>query len=113
MSEPLESAALGSAGGEARGRGGLGPLAMTNMLLRRMTEPRAGAEGQDDYDVIGDVSGGDGLVIGRIFRASTAPAATPWMWTRSYEEREDSGLEHTCEVARQAFARSWEGERGS
>src|SRR3954451_18990424 len=34
---------------------------MTDLLLRRVTEPRAGAEEQDDYDVIGDVSGGHGL----------------------------------------------------
>jgi len=86
---------------------------MADLLLRRVTEPRAGAEGQDDYDVIGDVSGGHGLVIGRIFRASTGPAATPWIWTLSYEDREDSGLEPTREAAMQAFARSWEGERGS
>ena len=43
---------------------------MSDLLLRKVTGPRAGAEGQDDYDVIGDVSGGHGLVIGRIFRAS-------------------------------------------
>jgi hypothetical protein len=88
-------------------------LAMTNLLLQRVTEPRAGAEGQEDYDVIGDVSGGYGLVIGRIFRASTAPAATPWMWMLSYEERKDNGLEPTREAAMQAFARNWERERGS
>jgi hypothetical protein len=86
---------------------------MTDLLLRRVTEPRAGAEGQDDYDVIGDVSGGHGLVIGRIFRASLAPAATPWMWRLSYEEHEDSGLEHTREAAMHAFAKSWVGARGS
>jgi hypothetical protein len=39
-------------------------MAMTDLLLRKVTEPRAGAEGQDDYDVIGDVSGGHGLVVG-------------------------------------------------
>jgi hypothetical protein len=86
---------------------------MTDWLLRRVTEPRAGVEGQDDYDVLGDVSGGHALVIGRIFRASMAPAATPWMWRISYEEREDNGLEPTREAAMQAFAKSWEGERGS
>jgi hypothetical protein len=63
--------------------------------------------------VIGDVSGGHGLVIGRIFRASLAPAATPWMWRLSYEEHEDSGLEHTREAAMHAFAKSWVGARGS
>jgi hypothetical protein len=45
---------------------------MTDLLLRKISEPRPGAEGQDDYDVIGDVSGGHGLVIGRIFRAYCA-----------------------------------------
>ena len=60
---------------------------MTELLLRKATEPRAGVEGQDDYDVIGDVSGGHGLVVGRILRASTAPAATPWMWWVSYDDR--------------------------
>src|SRR5262245_57542293 len=33
--------------------------------------------------------------------------------TLSYEEREDSGLERTREAARQAFAKRWEGDRGS
>jgi hypothetical protein len=75
---------------------------MTDLLLRRAAEPRAGAEGQDDYDVIGDVSDGHGLVIGRIFRASTAPAATPWMWRLSYEEREENGLEPTREMRSRA-----------
>jgi hypothetical protein len=74
---------------------------MTDLLLRRAAEPRAGAEGQDDYDVIGDVSDGHGLVIGRIFRASTAPAATPWMWRLSYEEREEwPGADARTEVTR-------------
>jgi hypothetical protein len=35
---------------------------MRDLLLRRVSEPPPGAEGQDDYDVIGDVSGGHGLV---------------------------------------------------
>jgi hypothetical protein len=72
---------------------------MTDLLLRRGTEPRVGAEGQDDYDVIGDVSGGHGLIIGQIFRASMAPAATPWMRRLTYEEREASGMERTREAA--------------
>jgi hypothetical protein len=86
-------------------------MAMTDLLLRKVTEPRAGAEGQDDYDVIGDVSGGHGLVVGRIFRASTAPATTPWMWTLAYGQHEDRtpthGYERTREAAMQAFSRSW------
>ena len=81
---------------------------MTELLLRRVNDPRAGAEGREDYDVMGDVSSGHALVIGRIFRASTALAATPWMWTLSFGERDDSGLEPTRDAAMQAFARAWE-----
>jgi hypothetical protein len=82
---------------------------MTDLLLRKISEPRPGAEGQDDYDVIGDVSGGHGLVIGRIFRATTAPAGTPWKWRLTCGEREDDGYETTREAAMQAFARSSQG----
>jgi hypothetical protein len=42
---------------------------MTDLLLRQVAESRAGAEGRDDFDVIGP----DGLVIGRIFKAATSP----------------------------------------
>jgi hypothetical protein len=87
---------------------------MTDLLLRRASESRPGAEGQDDYDVIGDVTGAHGLVIGRIFRATTAPAGTPWMWTLAYGQHEDRtpthGYEPTRESAMQAFARSWHRE---
>jgi hypothetical protein len=48
---------------------------VSDLLLRRASPSRAGAEGADDYDVIG----GDGLVIGRIFKATQAPAGTPWI----------------------------------
>ena len=37
---------------------------MTGLLLRRAQTSRAGAQGDDDYDVIGT----DGMVIGRIFK---------------------------------------------
>ena len=80
---------------------------MSDLLLRQVPEVRAGAEAPDDYDVIG----ADGFVIGRIFRATTAPAGTPWMWAVSYGGHEDHpthGHERTCEAAIQAFARSWE-----
>jgi hypothetical protein len=46
---------------------------MTDLLLRRAQPGRAGAQGDDDYDVIDD----GGLVIGRIFKATTSPAGTP------------------------------------
>ena len=53
---------------------------MTDLLLRRVLQSRAGADGPEDYDVAGP----GGLVVGRIFKASTSPVGTPWMWTVSY-----------------------------
>jgi hypothetical protein len=83
---------------------------MSDLLLRRALPSRAGAEGADDYDV----SGADGLVIGRIFKATTAPAGMPWMWTLSYGQHEDRtpthGYEPTREAAMAAFAKSWRRE---
>jgi hypothetical protein len=77
---------------------------MTDLLLRQVAESRAGAEGQDDFDVIGP----DGLVIGRIFKAATLPPGTPWIWTIAYSACEPAhGHEATREGAMQAFARSW------
>jgi hypothetical protein len=61
---------------------------MTDLLLRQAHASRAGAQGDDDYDVIG----ADGLVIGRIFKATKSPTGTPWT---------------TRQAAMQAFARSW------
>jgi hypothetical protein len=81
---------------------------MSDLLLRQVLESRAGAEEPDDYDVI---DGAGGFVIGRIFKATTAPAGAPWMWTLSYGQHEDRtpthGYEPTCEAAMEAFARSW------
>ena len=82
---------------------------MADLLLSRVTQPRPGAEEEDDYDVVADVSGAHGLVVGRIFRSSMAPAARPWAWRLTYEEREDNGVGRTREAAMQAFAKSWEG----
>jgi hypothetical protein len=83
---------------------------MTDLLLRRASESRPGAEGQDDYDVIG----ADGLVIGRIFKATRFPNGTPWQWSLAYGHHEDRtpthGYEPTREEAMQAFARSWHRE---
>ena len=65
---------------------------MTDLLLRRARVNRPGADGADDYDVIGQ----DGLVIGRIFKATRFPNEAP-----------THGYEPTREAAMQAFARSW------
>ena len=53
--------------------------------LRQAQASRAGAKGDDDYDVIGS----DGLVIGRIFKATKSPVGTPLMWTLAYGDHED------------------------
>jgi hypothetical protein len=80
---------------------------VTDLLLRQAQASRAGAQGDDDYDVIGT----DGIVIGRIFKATTSPAGTPWMWTLAYGDHEDRtpthGYEATREAAMAAFAKSW------
>jgi hypothetical protein len=41
---------------------------MTDILLRKAQAGRAGAQGDNDYDIIGT----DGMVIGRIFEATTS-----------------------------------------
>jgi hypothetical protein len=83
---------------------------MIDLLLRQVQASRARAQGDDDYDVID----GRGLVIGRIFKATTSPVGTPWMWTLAYGDHEDRtpthGYEATRQAAMQAFARSWNRE---
>jgi hypothetical protein len=46
---------------------------VTDLLLRQAQAGRAGAQGDYDYDVIGT----DGIVIGRIFKATSSPAGHP------------------------------------
>jgi hypothetical protein len=83
---------------------------MTDLLLRKAHAFRAGARGGDDWDVIGT----DGMLIGRIFEATTSPTGTPWMWAIAYGSHEcrwpTHGYEATRKAATQAFARSWDRE---
>jgi hypothetical protein len=83
---------------------------VTGLLLRKAQAVRAGAQDEEDYDVIG----ADGLVIGRIFKATKSPIGTLWMWALTYGHYEDRspthGYEATREAAMQAFARSWDRE---
>ena len=80
---------------------------MTDLLLRRAAAVRAGARGDEHYDVIRP----DGVIIGRIFEATTSPIGTPWMWILTYRDHEDRtpmhGYEATRQAAMQAFAKSW------
>jgi hypothetical protein len=50
---------------------------VTDLLLQQAQTSRAGAQGDDDYDVIGP----DGAVIGRIFKAQRLRGHR--MWTRA------------------------------
>jgi hypothetical protein len=59
---------------------------MTDILLRKAQSVRAGAQGDNDYDVIGP----DGLVIGRIFKVTTSPGT--WMWTLAYGDQRTERL---------------------
>jgi hypothetical protein len=80
---------------------------MTDILLRKAQAGRPGAQGDYDYDVIGP----DGIVIGRIFKTTSSPAGTPWMWSLAYGDHGDRtlthGYERTRQAAMQAFASSW------
>jgi hypothetical protein len=81
---------------------------VTDILLRKAQAGRAGAQGDDDYDLIG----ADGMVIGRIFKATTSPGVgTPWIWILAYGDHKDRTPTHgyaaTREAAMQAFGRSW------
>ena len=79
---------------------------VTDLLLRKAQAGRAGAEGDNDYDVIGT----DGTVVGRIFETTTSPAGTPWMWTIAYDHGDRTlthGYEATRQAAMQAFGKSW------
>lgn len=83
---------------------------MSGLLLRRRDQPRPGADGPDDYDVIGT----EGEVVDRIFKATRFPNDLPWQWSLAYGLQEDRmpthGYEATRELAMQAFARSWHRE---
>ena len=77
---------------------------MTDLLLRQVAESGAGAEGQDNFDVIGP----NGLVIGRIFKADVAPVGMPWMWTMLFDYRWPThGYAASRVAAIAAFAKSW------
>jgi hypothetical protein len=79
---------------------------VADLLLRKAQAGRAGAQGDNDYDVIGT----DGTVIGRIFEATTSPAGIPWMWTIAYgnhEANHEKRLTHGYEATRQAATQTF------
>ena len=83
---------------------------MTGLILKRASASRPSGEwNEDDIDVLADSA-----VVGRIFKATAAPAATPWMWTLAFGHHEDRtpthGYAETREAAMAAFAKSWRRE---
>jgi hypothetical protein len=74
-----------------------------------LSVPPSGDWNEDDWDVLAD-----GAVVGRIFKANAAPAATPWMWTLIFGHHEDRSPTHgyaeSREAAMAAFAKSWRRE---
>jgi hypothetical protein len=83
---------------------------LTQLILKRASASRPSGEwSDDDYDVLAD-----GIVVGRIMRASAAPEGTPWLWTLAFGHHEDCIPTHghwpTREEAMAAFAKSWRRE---
>jgi hypothetical protein len=86
---------------------------MTVLLLKRPASSRPSGEwNEDDYDVLAD-----GEVVGRIFKANSAPVGEPWMWTLAFGHHEDRTPTHsyaaTREAAMAAFAKSWRGNENA
>jgi hypothetical protein len=57
----------------------------------------------------------DGVVVGRIMKAATAPVDKPWLWALVFGHHEDRmpthGYEATRENAMAAFAKAGGGQR--
>jgi len=82
---------------------------MTDLVLLSARESRGGSDWSgDDYDVrLGDANG---LVIGKIFKATLTPDGLSWLWTLTeHEPRKstDRGYTATLEQAMEAFKRAW------
>jgi hypothetical protein len=79
------------------------------ILKRASLSRRSGEWNDDDFDVLEDSA-----VVGRIFKANAAPAATPWMWTLAFGHHEDRNPTHGYAASRAdamaAFAKSWRRE---
>jgi hypothetical protein len=82
---------------------------MVHVVKRASASPPSGEGNDDDFDVVED-----GTVVGRIFKADAAPAATPWMWTLAFGHHQDRtpthGYGESREAAMAAFAKSWRRE---
>ena len=82
---------------------------MTDLVLVGANESRGGGHwSYDDYDVrLGDANG---RVVGKIFKAVTAPDGLNWLWTiteRTPRKLTDRGYAATRAEAMEAFERAW------
>jgi hypothetical protein len=106
--------------GDARADHGGGPrgidmrldnrVKMPALILKRASASRPSGEwSDDDYDVLAD-----GVVVGRIMKASAVPVGMSWMWMLAFGHYEDRTPTHgyaaTREDAMAAFAKSWRRE---
>src|SRR5262249_32714293 len=83
---------------------------MDQLILKRAALSRSSGRWNDDgFDVLAG-----GKVVDRIYKASTAPVGSPWIWTLAFGHHKDRtpthGYEATREAAMAAFARSWRRE---
>jgi hypothetical protein len=69
---------------------------MSSLILKRASASRPSGEwSDDDYDALAD-----GIVAGRIMRASAAPQGTPWLWTLAFGYHDDRTPTHGYEAGR-------------
>jgi hypothetical protein len=79
------------------------------VLKRASASWPSGEWNEDGFDVLAN-----GEVVGRIFKADTAPVGSPWMWSLAFGHHEDRSPTHgyavTREAAMAAVAKSWRRE---
>jgi hypothetical protein len=62
------------------------------ILKRALASRPSGQWNDDDFDVLAD-----GIVVGRIMRASAAPEGMPWLWTLAFGHHDDRTPTHGYE----------------
>jgi len=68
-----------------------------SLILKRESAIRPSREwSEDDFDVLAD-----GVVVGRIMKATAVPLGQSWMWTLAVGYHEDRTPTHGCEATRE------------
>jgi hypothetical protein len=62
---------------------------MALSLKRASASRSSGERNDDDYDMLAD-----GVVVGRIMKASAASEGAPWLWTLAFGHHEDRTPTH-------------------